>query len=75
MQTILVTGGTIGIELAKALVNYTPNIRLVGRNSQKVNPTDNLFPADLMDAKQVDLAVKGSEVVYLTVGLNYSTKL
>lgn len=75
MQTILGAGGAIGIELAKALVSYTSDIRLAGRNPQKVNSTDNLFPADLMDTKQVDLAVKGSDVVYLTVGLDYSTKL
>ncbi len=37
MQTILGAGGSIGIELAKALPKYTTDIRLVGRNPKKVN--------------------------------------
>ena len=75
MQTILGAGGAIGIELAKALPAYTSDIRLVSRNPKKVHPTDTLFPADLTDAAQVMRAVEGSEVVYLTVGLDYKTKL
>jgi nucleoside-diphosphate-sugar epimerase len=70
MQTILGANGIIGTELAKELYNnYTHDIRLVSRNPRKVNETDTLFPADLMDAAQTEQAVKGSEIVYLTVGL------
>ncbi len=70
MQTILGANGIIGTELAKELnKNYTKDIRLVSRNPKKVNETDTLFPADLMDARQTEAAVKGSEIVYLTVGL------
>jgi nucleoside-diphosphate-sugar epimerase len=75
MQTILGAGGPIGIELAKALTEYTTDIRLVSRHPQKVNPTDKLMPADLLDAKKVQKAVKGSEVVYVTVGFPYYTKV
>lgn len=76
MQTILGAGGAIAIELAKALKSkYTSDIRLVGRNPKKVNETDTLFVADLMDKKQVFEAVKGSEIAYLTVGIFYNTKL
>jgi nucleoside-diphosphate-sugar epimerase len=75
MQTILGAGGSIGKELAKALIVYTPDIRLVSRTPQKVNPTDSLFAADLTQMEQVRSAVKGSEVVYLTVGLPYNTKV
>lgn len=32
MQTILGAGGSIGTELAKELINYTKDIRLVSRN-------------------------------------------
>ncbi|MEM8863556.1 MAG: NAD-dependent epimerase/dehydratase family protein [Chloroflexota bacterium] len=74
MQTILGSGGAIGIELAKALPQFTNHIRLVSRTPQAVNTTDELFPADLMQTADVFEAVAGSDVVYLTVGLPYSTK-
>jgi nucleoside-diphosphate-sugar epimerase len=74
MQTILGSGGTIGLELAKALKKYTNTIRLASRNPQKVNDDDELISTDLTKPDQVDKAVEGSEVVYLTVGLPYSTK-
>lgn len=75
MQTILGSGGAIGIELAKALKQYTGNIRLVSRNPQAVNPDDHLFSADLTQPADVLKAVEGSKVVYLTVGLPYKTKV
>jgi len=75
MQTILGSGGAIGIELAKALKAYTGDIRLVSRNPKRVNETDALFPADLTDASQVSKAVEGSDVCYLTLGFDYNTKL
>lgn len=74
-QTILGAGGAIGIELAKALTTYTSDIRLVGRNPKKVNPTDELFKADLTNRDEVFKAVEGSQVVYLMVGFDYNTKL
>jgi nucleoside-diphosphate-sugar epimerase len=36
-----------------------------------VNPSDELFPADLSEPGAVDQAVAGSEVVYLVVGFDY----
>jgi len=75
MQTILGAGGAIGIELAKVLPEYTDKIRLVSRNPERVNPEDELSPADLMEAEAVDRAVAGSDIVYLTVGLPYSAKI
>jgi nucleoside-diphosphate-sugar epimerase len=75
MQTILGSGGAIGVPLAKELSAYTNKIRLVARNPKKVNESDELFPADLTVAEQVDRAVEGSEVVYLTVGLEYKIKV
>ncbi|AXE20473.1 NAD-dependent dehydratase [Runella rosea] len=72
MQTILGAGGAIGSELAKALgQQYTQKIRLVSRNPKKVNPTDELFAADLSNPADVDAAVAGSEVVYVTIGFEY----
>ena len=75
MQTILGASGAIGIELAKNLSKYTNKIRLVSRNPVKVNPTDELFPADLTDATQVEQAIEGSEVVYLVIGFEYNIKV
>lgn len=76
MQTILGANGVIATELAKELyLHYTKNIRLVSRNPQKVNETDELFAADLLDANQTDEAVKGSEIAYLTVGLPNDTAI
>ena len=71
MQTILGSTGIIGTELAKSLTQYTDEIRLVSRNPKRVNPADQLVVADLTNPQQVLTAVEGSEVVYLTVGLEY----
>jgi len=75
MQTILGAGGAIGIELAKALKQYTEEIRLVSRTPTRVNESDELVSADLLDKEQVNDAVKGSEVVYLVAGLPYKLKV
>jgi len=75
MQTILGSGGAIGIELAKALQKYTSEIRLVSRNPEKVNPTDQLMAADLLNTEDVRKAVQGSSVVYVTVGFPYNLKV
>lgn len=75
MQTILGSGGAIGTELAKALSQYTTNIRLVSRNPKRVNDTDQLFSADLTQGEEVDKAVEGSEICYITVGFEYKLKV
>ena len=71
MQTILGSTGIIGTELAKALTQYTDKIRLVSRNPKRVNQNDQLVVADLTNPQQVLTSVEGSDVVYLTVGLEY----
>ncbi|MDP4116022.1 MAG: NAD-dependent epimerase/dehydratase family protein [Bacteroidota bacterium] len=75
MQTILGSSGIIGTELAKNLVNYTDKVRLVSRNPQKINPSNEVFQADLLDAGQTKKAVAGSDVAYLTAGLKYDIKV
>ena len=75
MQTIMGAGGAIGNSLAKELLQYTPELRLVSRNPKKVNATDTLLSADLTDAAATAAAVKGSEVVYLLAGLPYKLKI
>ncbi|MBK7851674.1 MAG: NAD-dependent epimerase/dehydratase family protein [Bacteroidetes bacterium] len=75
MQTILGSGGTIGTDLAKYLKTYTNEIRLVSRTPKKVNDSDILYPADLSSADQIDKAIEGSEVCYLTIGFDYKLKV
>jgi nucleoside-diphosphate-sugar epimerase len=76
MQTILGASGQIGQELARSLKrNFTDDIRLVSRNPRKVNDTDRLHRADLLDPAQTMSAVEGSDIVYLTAGLPMDTKL
>lgn len=73
MQTILGSGGAIGTELARALQSYTDQVRLVSRHPQRVNPDDEIMSADLLNPDQAARAVKGSDVVYVTVGFPYHT--
>lgn len=76
MQTILGASGQIGRELALSLKrDFTDDIRLVSRNPRKVNETDQLHRADLLDAEETMRAVEGSDIVYLTAGLPMDTKL
>jgi nucleoside-diphosphate-sugar epimerase len=76
MQTILGANGQIAVELARELKRvYTSDIRLVSRNPKKVNATDLLVSADLLDAGKTLEAVKGSEIVYFTAGLPPDTKV
>lgn len=76
MQTILGANGQIAEALAKELHrNYTTDIRLVSRIPKKVNDTDELFPANLLDAGATHDAVEGSSIAYLTVGLPMNTQI
>lgn len=75
MQTILGSGGIIANHLATSLPTYTDKIRLVSRNPKAVTGKEELVSADLTSAEQVIKAVKGSEVVYLTAGLQYDSKV
>jgi nucleoside-diphosphate-sugar epimerase len=76
MQTILGANGIIANEIAKELhLSFTKDIRLVSRNPKKINTTDELVSADLLNAGQTAGAVKGSEIVYLAAGLPYNSKI
>ena len=61
--------------LAKELKNYVSKIRLISRSPKKVNETDELLPLDVNNLNQLDKAVSGSEVVYVTIGFNYNLKV
>lgn len=76
MQTILGASGQIGHELALSLKrDFTGDIRLVSRQPRKVNDTDRLFAADLLDPAQALRALEGSEIAYLTAGLPMDSRL
>ena len=75
MQTILGANGVIGRELSKNLTQYTKEIKQVSRNPKKVNDTDSIFSADLLDYNQTEKAIEGSEITYLVAGLPYKTKV
>ncbi|NUP73468.1 MAG: NAD-dependent epimerase/dehydratase family protein [Sinomonas sp.] len=76
MQTILGANGQIAIELAREPSRaHTADVRLVSRNPRKVNGSDGLMPADLMDADQTKAAVAGSDTVYFAAGLPADTAL
>ncbi|MBN9349985.1 MAG: NAD-dependent epimerase/dehydratase family protein [Chitinophagaceae bacterium] len=75
MQTILGAGGAVGKPLAKELLKYDSQIRLASRNPQKINETDELISGNLTDKSFVEKTVEGSDVVYLTAGLDYKYKV
>ena len=76
MQTILGATGQIAVELARELRRaHTGELRLVSRKPRKVNDTDTLATADLLDARQAAEAARGSSVVYFTAGLPPDTAL
>ncbi len=74
MQTILGSGGIIGQEASYCISEFSDQIRQVSRKPKQVNSSDQIFPADLRNESDVRAAVKGSEIVYLTIGLPYDTK-
>jgi nucleoside-diphosphate-sugar epimerase len=75
MQSILGSGGIIANHIATSLLAYTDKIRLVSRNPKVVTGKEELVSADLNSAGDVLKAVKGSDVVYLTAGLQYNSKV
>lgn len=75
MHTILGANGVIATELSKHLPSFNQTIRQVSRHPKKVNESDELVVADLLDYSQTAKAVAGSEVVYLLAGLKYDIKV
>ncbi len=74
VQTILGANGSIGRELSRFLPQYTAQIRQVSRRPNKINVSDEVVQADLLDYQQTERAVAGSAIVYLLAGLKYETK-
>ena len=74
LHTILGANGTIAEELIPVLQSNGQKIRLVSRNPKKMTGAD-IFQADILNRDKVFQAVKGSDFVYLLVGLEYNTKV
>jgi len=75
MQVILGANGVIGVETSKALAERGIQLRQVSRNPKKVNNSDELLSANLLDKDKVFKAVEGAEVAYLCAGLKYDIKV
>ncbi len=73
--TILGANGNIAKVLSSELRSNEILLRQVSRNPTLDHPGDELVKADLLDATQVSDAVKGSEIVFLVVGITYKTAI
>ncbi len=74
LHTILGANGTIATELIPILQSSGEKIRLVSRNPKRIDGTE-AIAADVLNREQVFQAVKGSDIVYLLVGLQYNIKV
>jgi nucleoside-diphosphate-sugar epimerase len=74
LHTILGANGTIAAELIPVLQSNAQQIRLVSRNPKEVSGAE-IFQGDVLNRDQVFQAVKGSDFVYLLVGLEYNRKI
>ncbi len=74
LYTILGANGTIAEELIPVLQSNGQQIRLVSRSPKKITGAD-IFQADILNRDQVFQAVKGSDFVYLLIGLEYNRKV
>jgi nucleoside-diphosphate-sugar epimerase len=74
LHTILGANGTIATELIPILRSAGEKIRLVSRNPKQTEGAE-IFTADVFIRDEVFQAVKGSDIVYLLVGLQYDIKV
>lgn len=74
LHTILGANGTIATELLPILLQNGERVRLVSRRAKPVDNAE-VIAADLLNAEQVMMAVDGSHIVYLLVGLEYKYKV
>lgn len=73
-HTILGAGGSVGNALAYELLNGNEKIRLISRSGFSIPKTET-FKADLNSYNETLKSVENSNVVYLTVGLPYNSKI
>ena len=73
-HTILGAGGSIGNALTYELLKSNESVRLVSRNNYAIPGTES-FKADISSYEETLNSVKGSDIVYLLVGLAYDRKV
>lgn len=71
LHTLLGANGTIADALVPVLQEHNEKIRLVSRKPKPI-PGAEMMTADVTNRDQVFEAVKGSEIVYLLVGIQYN---
>ena len=74
IHTLLGGNGTIATELIPVLQSNGQQIRLFSRKPKPVDGAENIT-GDVLNREEVFQAVKGSDVVYLLVGLEYNKKI
>jgi len=74
IHTILGAGGFAGNALAHELIKHNITVRLVSRSTHEIQGTESV-KGDLLSAKVTAEAVRGSDVVYLCVGLPYDSRV
>jgi nucleoside-diphosphate-sugar epimerase len=74
IHTLLGANGTIATELIPILQSNEQQIRLFSRNPKPL-PGAEILSGDILNREDVFQAVKGSDVVYLLVGLDYNRKI
>lgn len=75
MQTILGANGQIAEELARELKrNYTADIRLVNRKPKKVNDSETLFAANLLDKERLMKQLRAAMLLILPSGFRWIAK-
>lgn len=74
LHTLLGANGTIASALLPVLQAEGQQVRLVSRNPKPVPGTESIV-ADVLDYEQVLHAVKGSDIVYMLVGIQYNASV
>ncbi|HKB44874.1 MAG TPA: NAD-dependent epimerase/dehydratase family protein [Chitinophagaceae bacterium] len=74
LHTILGAGGAVGNQLLPVLQRNNERLRLVSRNPDPLSTAETVA-ADITNYEQTLNAVKGSDVVYLVVGLAYDIRV
>jgi nucleoside-diphosphate-sugar epimerase len=74
LHTLLGAGGTIGNQLLPVLLQNNQRVRLVSRKAKSSLKAETVT-ADVTNFEQVLYAVKGSDIVYLVVGLSYDVRV
>lgn len=74
LHTLLGANGTIANALIPVLKEHNEKIRLISRNPKPVEGAETIS-ANMLDKDAVMNAVKGSDIVYLLIGITYNAKI